>query len=101
MDTDTLLSVIENIQINFDYTKRISDPVNRLNCVLILPRGATYSTRGNRTSPLTKSAKTSVSPRSSLLERCARRRPQLAKSEEKRVFSQATSPVPKQLSKQT
>ena len=35
---------IENIQIDFDYAKRIHDPVNRLNWILlILPRDATYN----------------------------------------------------------
>ena len=41
MDTDTLM-FIENIQINFDYTKWIHYPVNRLNWILIIaPRRLT------------------------------------------------------------
>ena len=47
MDTDTLM-FIENIQINFDYTKRIHDPVNCLNWILILPRDATYNSATER-----------------------------------------------------
>ena len=40
---------IENIQIDFDYTKRIHDPVNRLNWILlILPLDATYNSATER-----------------------------------------------------
>ena len=39
---------IENILINFYYTKRIRDPVIRLNWILILPRDATYNSTTER-----------------------------------------------------
>ena len=109
MDTDTLM-FIENIQINFDHTKRIHDPVNCLNWILILPRDASYnSATERRYDPAQRKHPFLLALRR--WGRLARRRPQRAKSKEKRVFSQATltiflaidepSPLPKQLSIQT
>ena len=47
MDTDTRM-FIENIQIDFDYTKWIHRPVNRLDWILILHRDATYNSATER-----------------------------------------------------
>ena len=80
MDTDTLM-FIENIQIHFDYAKRIHDTVYRLDWILILPRDATYNSATER--------RYDQAQRKQLFflalrrwERLARRRPQWAKSEE-------------------
>ena len=48
--TDSMDTVmfIENNQLNFDYTKRIHHPVNRLNWILILHHDATHNSATER-----------------------------------------------------